>query len=300
MLLESGDRRVWTPTDRAGERLTVARPVHDVEVLSVRGSNRYWREAHSCFTLALIHETPTATRVEWRTRGRSFCTEGGGLMAIEPGDMHVTHRLHLQGKAASFDVLRFAPALISRACSELNLARDFHFSSSAPEGAAVLGSLKSFIALVATGADSFELDSACALAVHSLVTTLREPSRAGRPTADGNDYRLRRVSEYLRAHLDRRPTLAELEHESTLSRFRLCSLFKEVHGVTIGQYWNALRAEEACRRVKRGASIPMIVAELGYSDPCYFWRAFRKQFGVPPVALRELYAMNDRTGRSRA
>jgi hypothetical protein len=113
MLLEAGDRRVWTPTDRAGERLTLARPVEDVEVLSVRDSNRYWREAHSSFTLALIHPAPTTARVEWRTRGRTFCTEGGGLMAIEPGDMHVTHRLHLQKKTASFDVLRFAPSLAS-------------------------------------------------------------------------------------------------------------------------------------------------------------------------------------------
>jgi AraC family transcriptional regulator len=112
------------------------------------------------------------------------------------------------------------------------------------------------------------------------------------------DYRLRRVREYLRAHLGARPTLVELEAIADLGQWRLCVVFKRTYGVTIGQYWNALRLAESVRRLQRGHSIKMIVSELGYVDEPYFSRVFKAHYGVAPGAWSKLFRANDRLSRA--
>ncbi len=113
------------------------------------------------------------------------------------------------------------------------------------------------------------------------------------------DYRLRRVREYLRAHLGLRPTLAELEAVSDLGQWRLCVVFKRSYGITIGQYWNSLRLAQSVRYLQSGLSIKMIVSELGYVDEPYFSRVFKAHYGVAPGAWSRLYRANDRLIRAR-
>ncbi|HEY0467016.1 MAG TPA: AraC family transcriptional regulator [Polyangiaceae bacterium] len=96
-----------------------------------------------------------------------------------------------------------------------------------------------------------------------------------------------------------RPTLAELESIADLGQWRLCVVFKRTYGVTIGQYWNALRLAEAVRCLQSGLSIKMIVSTLGYVDEPYFSRVFKAHYGVAPGAWLKLYRANDRLIRAR-
>src|SRR4051812_3792554 len=91
------DRRTWSGTDRPGESVSIARPFSGLELASVRGSHRHWSEAHESFTLAVIHRSKKRVVADWRTRARALRAEGGDIMAIEPGDTHVTERLKLEG-----------------------------------------------------------------------------------------------------------------------------------------------------------------------------------------------------------
>jgi AraC-like DNA-binding protein len=293
-----GDRRTWSGTDRPGESVSIARPFAGIELVSVRGSHRHWREAHESFTLAVIHRTQNRVVADWRTRARALCTEGGDIMAIEPGDTHVTERLKLEGGAADFDIVRFAPGLVADAARSLGSAAAFHFSTPAVKDSPTFDALCKLVAVAAVGGDSLEIGCASAAALHLLVSRLAERAPRSVPPLDPvRDYRLRRVRDYLRSHLDKRPGLSELETVADLGQFRLCYLFKRAYGVSIGQYWNALRLAEAVRRLQLGKPVKMIVSELGYTDEPYFSRLFKAHYGVAPGGWLSVYRANDRLAR---
>jgi len=298
MLPAERDRRTWSDTDRPGERVTISRPLTGVEVMSVRGSHRHWREAHDSFTLAVVHRDQRSVIADWRTRGRSLSTACGGIMAIEPGETHVTQRLKLQGGAADFDVVRFAPSLIADAARGLGAPPRFHFGTPAVEDPSSFDALLGFVGAVASG-DALDIECASAHALHALVSRLSERPRSLTTLDPVRDYRLRRVREYLRAHLETRPTLAELEAIADLGQWRLCVVFKRSYGVTIGQYWNALRLAESVRCLQSGLPIKLIVSEHGYVDEPYFSRVFKAHYGVAPGAWLSLYRANDQLSRFR-
>jgi AraC-like DNA-binding protein len=103
-----GDGRLFCSTDRPGERLAVSQPLPGVKLLSVRHSNRYWREAHDSFVFTAVHREQDELVAEWRTRGRALFSRRGDIMGMEPGDVHVTQRLEARRGAASFDVVQFS------------------------------------------------------------------------------------------------------------------------------------------------------------------------------------------------
>lgn len=215
---------------------------------------------------------------------------------MEPGDVHVTERIRARRGAADFDVLRFAPELVALACERLGVRGGFHFRSPALNDAATSQAIESLVAAMASGADSLTIECATNEVLASIATRLGEaPAASERRLDPERDYRLRRVKEHLASHLDRRPTLRELESVSGLCQFRLCALFKKNYGQSPGQCWNALRLRAALRRLESGSSINLIVAELGYLNQSYFWRVFKSHFGIAPGAWLSMYRANDRT-----
>jgi AraC-like DNA-binding protein len=299
-MVRKNDCRAWVATDRPGERLSVARPQPDIEIVSVEGSHRHWCEAHDHFTVALVRREQGELVADWRTRCRSLSTELGGLMLIEPGDVHVTERVRARVGVADFDVVRFSPALVARAARELGYRGDFHFRTPATTDPLVFEALEGFVDAVASGESALATASAGCEALTTLIARLGEqPSAHGVSLDAQRDFRLRRVNDYLAAHLEQRPTLTELEQVSGLSQWRLCALFNQSYGTSIGKCWNALRLLQAQRELERGRSTSVIVAELGYRDEAYLCRVFKAHYGVTPGAWRAMFRANDGTGQRR-
>lgn len=297
-MVRKNDGRLWGSTDRPGECLSVAKPQPNIEILSVRGSHRHWCEAHDGFTVALVHRDQGELIAEWRTRCRSLSTERGGLMLIEPGDVHVTQRVNARAGAADFDVVRFSPGLVEQAARELGYRGGFHFRTPSARDPLVFEALDRFVEALASGESALAVAAAGTEALTALITQLGErPSPHGVSLAAERDYRLRRVNDYLAAHLERRPTLAELENVSGLSQWRLCARFSQSYGTSIGKCWNALRLRRAQRELERGRPLSVIAAELGYRDEAYLCRVFKAHYGITPGAWRNLFRANDRTLR---
>jgi AraC-like DNA-binding protein len=292
------DGRFWGSTDRPGERVSVSRPQSEIEIVSVEGSHRHWCEAHDGFTVALVHRDQGELTADWRTRCRSLSTERGGLMLIEPGDVHVTERVRARVGVANFDVIRFSPSLVAQAARELGYRGDFHFRNPSARDPLVFEALDRFVGTVASGESGLAIASASSEALTAVITRLGEqPSPHGVSLAAERDYRLRRVNDYLAAHLERRPTLTELEQVSGLSQWRLCARFNQSYGASIGKCWNALRLRRAQRELERGRALSVIVAELGYRDEAYLCRVFKAHYGITPGAWRTMFRTNDRTTR---
>jgi AraC family L-rhamnose operon regulatory protein RhaS len=69
---------------------------------------------------------------------------------------------------------------------------------------------------------------------------------------------------------------------------RFGSLFKEVTGVTPGDYLLRRRLDESCQllRSSTGLSIEAVGKRVGFSHGNYFARIFRKTYGVTPAVWR--------------
>jgi AraC-like DNA-binding protein len=281
--------RPWISTDRPGEWLSLARPRSDVEIMSVRGSHRHWREAHGFMTIAAVARSRGSLVAEWRTRGRSMSTGQGGVMAIEAGEVHETTRLHLELGVADFDVVHVAHATLEDAARRVFGHSNFHFKSSVDNAEPAFDAVQQLARVIEADAPSFVIEGAVEDVVFSAVAHLGEARRSLPKTDLVRDFRLRKVSEFLRAPSSERPSLETLAGQADLHPCYLSHLFKKAYGVSMGQYWNAFRLQRAAERLKRGARVLDVTAELGYTDEPYFCRVFKKHYGVPPGALAGIY-----------
>jgi len=107
--------------------------------------------------------------------------------------------------------------------------------------------------------------------------------------ADGPRLRrgVRRVEELLAARFAEDLTLRDLASEAGLSPWHLSRGFGRLVGVPLHRYRAGLRLRAALERVLDGArDLTSLALELGFHDHSHFTRAFRREFGMTPSALR--------------
>ena len=82
-------------------------------------------------------------------------------------------------------------------------------------------------------------------------------------------------------------TLEELAREANTSRSVLAERFQEMVGNSPMQYLTQWRMLLAANLLRRGnAPLARVAEEVGYQTDTAFSRAFRREFGLPPVAWR--------------
>ncbi len=70
--------------------------------------------------------------------------------------------------------------------------------------------------------------------------------------------------------------------------------FREKIGLTPQKFRELKRMEFAANRLGEGLSVKLVAAELGYTDPYFFSRMFKRHLGVSPSTYR---GQPDRTPR---
>jgi AraC family transcriptional regulator len=102
--------------------------------------------------------------------------------------------------------------------------------------------------------------------------------------------RLRRVVDYIDAHIEEDLTLDQMANIACISRFHFIRAFKSQMGVTPCQYVSRMRIERAKILLRlSGRSIAEIARTLQFSSQSTFTRAFRSVTGYTPgqyTALR--------------
>ena len=110
-----------------------------------------------------------------------------------------------------------------------------------------------------------------------------------RTKKDEHENRLvRRAQEYIQENYRRDLSLDELSKELDISPYYFSKLFKEETGSNFVEYLTNLRMSRAQELLKdERCSMKEICLEVGYSDPNYFSRIFKKNFSVTPTEYRE-------------
>lgn len=98
-----------------------------------------------------------------------------------------------------------------------------------------------------------------------------------------------RVNGYLQTALHRRLSLSELaEATSELSRYHFIREYKRQTGQTPMQAFQRIKVSHACYLLDiTDDTVVEIAARLGYDDPYYFSRLFKRVMGVSPQRYRQ-------------
>lgn len=92
-----------------------------------------------------------------------------------------------------------------------------------------------------------------------------------------------RAVRFMYRHLYQDLTLAELSEAMGLSQSSLSAVFRQCTGHAPMDFFTRLKMKEACNLLRSGKEYVYEVAQhLGYKDPYYFSRAFKKVVGVSP------------------
>jgi AraC family transcriptional regulator len=112
-------------------------------------------------------------------------------------------------------------------------------------------------------------------------------------SADGHTLpgsRLRRVTEYIQAHLDQNLTLARLGAVVYMSPYHFARLFQRSTGLPPHRFVVRARIDHAAMLLAAPMlSIAQISQVVGFRTPSHFSTAFRRNMGVTPRAYRAAY-----------
>jgi len=97
-----------------------------------------------------------------------------------------------------------------------------------------------------------------------------------------------RAKEYIKTHFGKDISLDDVSREVNISPYYFSKLFKEETGENFIEYVTAIRMEKA-KELLAGSdkSMKEIGLDVGYADPNYFSRIFKKNMGVTPTEYKE-------------
>lgn len=96
--------------------------------------------------------------------------------------------------------------------------------------------------------------------------------------------------EYLSDYLEENPSVAKLAERCNISQVYFRRQFKACMGTTPMEYRNLLRLNRARSYLEYGdISVQEISDTLGYATVSHFIKAFKKQYGCPPLQYRKLH-----------
>ncbi|KPU26683.1 hypothetical protein TR13x_08885 [Caloranaerobacter sp. TR13] len=97
-----------------------------------------------------------------------------------------------------------------------------------------------------------------------------------------SDEIVERAKEYIYKNYNRDIKLEDVAEKVSVSPYYFSKLFKKEMGKNFIDFLTELRIEEAKKKLDTGMSIKAVARYIGYSDPNYFSRVFKKVTGMSP------------------
>lgn len=134
---------------------------------------------------------------------------------------------------------------------------------------------------------------------HALTVRLLQAYASGAPARPAalsprwrlDDLRMRRVVDFMRAHLDRNLGLDEIAAVAHLSPFHFARMFKQTTGVPPHRFLSQLRLDTARQLLAQGR-LPLAEVALvcGFASQASFSRAFKQATHLTPGEYRNLHS----------
>ena len=98
---------------------------------------------------------------------------------------------------------------------------------------------------------------------------------------------VRKVLNYIQENYKKKITIDELSEELHFSRSYLSHVFKEITRLSLIQYINLVKCQQAQTLLLRNYSISEAAAECGFTELSYFTRVFKKTIGALPSSVNK-------------
>jgi AraC-like DNA-binding protein len=227
-----------------------------------------------------------------------YCTEGKGWLEIEDQTWtvekqsaflipaHVPHRygsdpdepwanfwVHFQGKQAT----AFTDLIIS------DLGNPVIHLPSQQEIVACIEQLYQFMSQVHT----YSTVVAASGALSQLLGVIQMRMRSSKLSSRTADENVDKTVEFMHRNLSRKLSLKELAGIAGMSVNHYCVLFGKRYYSTPIDYFNRLKIQRACELLNTtNMRISEVGEQVGFPDPYYFSRLFKKIMGVAPREYR--------------
>jgi AraC family transcriptional regulator len=219
---------------------------------------------------------------------------------IRPGDLHVYSRTRNEQphrsrwhSPLSFVNVMLPPSVVAGACRDAGLDYETTtfvdaFFADDPLLTQLIRQLGREVTQKPAPASLYGDQLLQTIAAH-LVRHYTTAARVSRPSSEGlPPAHLRRVKEYVDAHLGQDLSLDDLAATACYSKAHFARAFKASTGQSPYQYVIRRRMEEALRQLRAHPHrrIATIARAVGYTSPSHFSRQFKKHHGAPPSACR--------------
>jgi AraC-like DNA-binding protein len=95
------------------------------------------------------------------------------------------------------------------------------------------------------------------------------------------------VEEFCRQNYAHPIGVADMARMAKLSRFHFTRVFQKVWGIAPGRFLGLIRLEQAMHLARAGRfTAKELAQQCGFNSANYFYKAFRKHFGVPPGSFK--------------
>lgn len=263
-----------------GEELRIWRPEHlkGVELMTAINSNRLWRFFHDRYAVCVIppkQNGPGVSEiVDWQYRGRHHVMRPGTVALMEPGEVHANKRNY---RGADFFTFFLDPTIVESAAGELSAGGPVHWRIAATESPRLRTAVCRIYAALGDDLSPLEQDTRLAAGIRALLESAGER----RPvTAPAEHPGIRRVRDYLHAHLLDAIRLDELAAVSGLSRYHVAHTFTRTYGLSPHAYHNQLRIAFVRRQLRTGMSLSQV--ESGFFDQSHLVKHFKRAMGITP------------------
>lgn len=269
--------------------VSVALPAHGVFVLESHHAPDF-RMAAQCHDFLEIFYVLKGTGV-FRIDGQRFPGRRDDILIVPAGRIHVieddpAEPLALYGICIAPHVCRHEPALIE------NLPAG-RLSASKLLAARVRADLRQLLfeqTQMRPGRCTLSLGLTLQLLARLARSFLDADSPHAAADSTGSDHR-QAVARYVADLSHRFFEDSDLDHvaaELGMSRRCFTQLFRQTAGASWSAYLTQLRLDYACQLLRETSrSILAIAFECGYEDLSSFYRAFKREKGLPPRAWRE-------------
>jgi two-component system response regulator YesN len=108
--------------------------------------------------------------------------------------------------------------------------------------------------------------------------------------ADNTDILIKKAVQYIDDNYDIKITLEDIAGYVGISKYYFSVLFKKEKDITFSSYLNSVRIEKAKQLLKNPqTTINDVVYEVGFNDPQYFSKTFKKYVGMTVTEYRNKY-----------
>lgn len=217
-----------------------------------------------------------------------FCN--GRFLPAQPGDLFIFNSKELHGvenrQPTNYVCIRFLPQFFADLRQE-----DFQLQALVQNDPTVEAYMNTMIALYTEKAE--DMDLRVKGESYLFFSYLLRRYKAA-PLSEEDVSRRRKqweristILQYIGRNFDRPLTTASLAERFFLDESYLCNIFKSETGQSPLRYINAFRVEKAAVLLgETDQSVTHIAARVGFDDPNYFARIFRRQMGCSPREYR--------------